>query len=54
MKSLVVPVLMAGVALSGCATKKYVSREVGEVNTKLDGLSAEVEKTQERVQRSEG
>jgi outer membrane protein OmpA-like peptidoglycan-associated protein len=52
-KSLVVPVLMAGVALSGCATKKYVSREVGEVNTKVDGLSAEVEKTQERVQRSE-
>lgn len=53
MKSLVVPVLMAGVALSGCATKKYVSREVGEVNTKVDGLSAEVEKTQERVQRTE-
>jgi outer membrane protein OmpA-like peptidoglycan-associated protein len=52
-KSLVVPVLIAGVALSGCATKKYVSREVGEVNTKVDGLSAEVEKTQERVQRSE-
>jgi outer membrane protein OmpA-like peptidoglycan-associated protein len=52
-KSLVVPVLVAGVALSGCATKKYVSREVGEVNTKVDGLSAEVEKTQERVKRSE-
>jgi outer membrane protein OmpA-like peptidoglycan-associated protein len=52
-KALVVPVLVAGVALSGCATKKYVSREVGEVNTKVDGLSAEVEKTQERVKRSE-
>ena len=53
MKSLVVPVLVAGVALSGCATKKYVSREVGEVNQKLDGLTNEVEKTQERVKRSE-
>lgn len=53
MRSFVVPVLVAGVALSGCATKKYVSREVGEVNTKVDSLGAEVEKTQERVKRSE-
>lgn len=53
MKSLIVPVLVAGVALSGCATKKYVSREVGEVNTKVDGLTNEVEQTQERVKRSE-
>ena len=53
MKALIVPVLVAGVALSGCATKKYVSREVGEVNTKVDGLTNEVEKTQERVKRSE-
>jgi len=52
-KSLFVPVLVAGVALSGCATKKFVSREVGEVNQKVDTLSAEVEKTQERVKRSE-
>jgi outer membrane protein OmpA-like peptidoglycan-associated protein len=52
-KSLLVPVLVAGAALSGCATKKYVTREVGEVNQKVDSLSSEVEKTQERVQRSE-
>jgi outer membrane protein OmpA-like peptidoglycan-associated protein len=45
--------LLASLALSGCATKKYVSREVGEVNTKVDTLSTEVEKTQERVKRSE-
>ena len=53
MRSFVVPVLVAGVALSGCATKKYVSREVGEVNTKVDSLGSEVEETQERVKRSE-
>jgi outer membrane protein OmpA-like peptidoglycan-associated protein len=52
-RSFVVPVLVAGVALSGCATKKYVSREVGEVNTKVDSLGSEVEETQERVKRSE-
>jgi outer membrane protein OmpA-like peptidoglycan-associated protein len=41
------------VLVSGCATKKYVGREVGEVNQKVDTLSAEVEKTQERVNRNE-
>src|SRR6185295_18110251 len=44
---------LAGVAVSGCATKKYVSTEVGEVNQKVDTLSAEVEKTQERVRKNE-
>ena len=53
MRSFVVSVLVAGVALSGCATKKFVSREVGEVNQKVDTLTAEVEKTQERVKRNE-
>jgi outer membrane protein OmpA-like peptidoglycan-associated protein len=48
-----VPFLLAAVALSGCATKKYVGREVGEVNQKVDTLTTEVEKTQERVKRSE-
>jgi outer membrane protein OmpA-like peptidoglycan-associated protein len=52
-KAFIVPCLLASVALSGCATKKYVSREVGEVNQKVDALSTEVEKTQERVKRSE-
>ena len=35
-------------------TKKYVGREVGEVNQKVDTLSAEVEKTQERVKQQRG
>jgi outer membrane protein OmpA-like peptidoglycan-associated protein len=52
-RSIVIPLLVSGVALSGCATKKYVSREVGEVNAKVDTLSAEVEKTQERTRRNE-
>lgn len=53
MRSIVVPVLVAAVAVSGCATKKYVTREVGEVNQKVDTLAGEVEKTQERVKRTE-
>jgi outer membrane protein OmpA-like peptidoglycan-associated protein len=48
-----VPFVVASVALSGCATKKYVSREVGEVNQKVDTLATEVEKTQERTRRNE-
>jgi outer membrane protein OmpA-like peptidoglycan-associated protein len=46
---------MAGAALavSGCATKKYVGTEVGEVNQKVESLGAEVERTQERVRRNE-
>jgi len=55
-RSMIVPFLvagMAGVAVSGCATKKYVGTEVGEVNQKVDTLSGEVEKTQERVRRNE-
>jgi outer membrane protein OmpA-like peptidoglycan-associated protein len=53
MKSIILPVLIVGVAASGCATKKYVAREVGEVNTKVDTLTTEVEKTQERTKRNE-
>ncbi|HVR71345.1 MAG TPA: OmpA family protein [Vicinamibacteria bacterium] len=56
MRTIIVPFLvagMAGVAVSGCATKKYVGTEVGEVNQKVDTLSGEVEKTQERVRRNE-
>jgi outer membrane protein OmpA-like peptidoglycan-associated protein len=41
------------VAASGCASKKYVSHEVGEVNQKVENLSGEVEKTQERVKSTE-
>jgi len=50
---LVIPVLVAGVALSGCAKKTYVQREVGEVNKKVEAVAAEVEKTQARVQQNE-
>ncbi|HJS58274.1 MAG TPA: OmpA family protein [Vicinamibacteria bacterium] len=52
-RAIILPCLLASFAATGCATKKYVSREVGEVNQKVDALSTEVEKTQERVQRSE-
>src|SRR2546427_9770347 len=45
---LVIPVLVTGVALSGCAKKTYVQREVGEVNKKVEAVAAEVEKTQAR------
>jgi len=56
MRSILMPLVAASVAtvaLSGCATKKYVGREVGEINQKVDTLSGEMEKTQERVKRSE-
>lgn len=45
--------LPVALVFSGCATHKYVNREIGEVNKKVDSLSSEVEKTQERVQRDE-
>ena len=53
MRLMIVPLLAAGVALAGCAKKSYVQREVGEINEKVDSLSGEVEKTQERVHENE-
>ena len=53
MRLMIVPLLAAGVALGGCAKKSFVQREVGEVNQKVDAVSAEVEKTQERVRQNE-
>jgi peptidoglycan-associated lipoprotein len=56
MRPILLPLVAASVAslaLSGCATKKYVGREVGEINQKVDALSGEMEKTQERVKRNE-
>ena len=50
---MIIPLLVAGVALAGCAKKSYVQREVGEVNQKVDAVSAEVEKTQQRVHENE-
>jgi outer membrane protein OmpA-like peptidoglycan-associated protein len=52
-RTLIVPLLAASVALAGCAKKSYVQREVGEVNKKVDAVSVEVEKTQQRVQQNE-
>ncbi len=53
MRTVIVPLLAASVALAGCAKKSYVQREVGEVNKKVDAVSVEVEKTQQRVQQNE-
>ena len=53
MRTLIVPLLAASVALAGCAKKSYVQREVGDDNKKVDAVSAEVEKTQQRVQQNE-
>ena len=53
MRTLIVPLLAASVALAGCAKKSFVQREVGEVNKKVDAVSVEVEKTQQRVQQNE-
>jgi outer membrane protein OmpA-like peptidoglycan-associated protein len=50
---MIVPILAAGVALAGCAKKSYVQREVGEVNQKVDAVSAEVEQTQEKVRQNQ-
>jgi outer membrane protein OmpA-like peptidoglycan-associated protein len=44
---------MAVLLTSGCATKKYLSREVGEVNQKVEALSVSVEKTQARTRGNE-
>ena len=53
MRLMIVPILAAGVALAGCAKKSYVQREVGEVNQKVDAVSAEVEQTQEKVRQNQ-
>jgi outer membrane protein OmpA-like peptidoglycan-associated protein len=39
--------------VTGCATKKYVSKEVGAVNQKVESLSESVERNQERIGRAE-
>jgi peptidoglycan-associated lipoprotein len=50
------PIVLMSVALllsAGCATKKHVAREVGEVNEKVAAVEASLEKTQEASQRNE-
>jgi outer membrane protein OmpA-like peptidoglycan-associated protein len=46
--------VLALIAGPGCATKKYVSKEVGAVNQKVETLSEAVEKNQERIRKVEG
>jgi len=50
----VVPIVMLGVGSTACATKKFVRGEVGQVNTKVDGLSTQLEETQERTKKNKG
>ncbi|HXV60555.1 MAG TPA: OmpA family protein [Vicinamibacteria bacterium] len=45
--------LCIGIIGSGCATKKYVGKEVGAVNQKVESLSESVERNQERIGRNE-
>ena len=50
---LVVPLIMLGAGSTACATKKFVRGEVGQVNTKVGGLSTQLEETQERTKKNE-
>jgi outer membrane protein OmpA-like peptidoglycan-associated protein len=50
---LVIPLIMLGAGSTACATKKYVRGEVGQVNTKVQGLSTQLEETQERTKKNE-
>jgi outer membrane protein OmpA-like peptidoglycan-associated protein len=49
----VVPLVMLGAGSTACATKKFVRGEVGQVNTKVQGLSTQLEETQERTKKNE-
>jgi outer membrane murein-binding lipoprotein Lpp len=52
--ALVVAVLATCVLLAtGCATKKFIKSNVGEVNEKIDTLSKTVEESQERARANE-
>jgi len=47
------PLIVVCFVATGCATKKYVQREVGEVNQKVESLSTDLEQTQQRVKANE-
>jgi outer membrane protein OmpA-like peptidoglycan-associated protein len=52
--AVVVPIaLLAAGGSTACATKKFVRGEVGQVNTKVEGLSTQLEETQERTRKNE-
>jgi peptidoglycan-associated lipoprotein len=50
---LAVPLLALALGTTGCATKKFVRGEVGQVNDKVDTLSRSLEETQERTRANE-
>jgi peptidoglycan-associated lipoprotein len=57
MKKFVLAIPVLALTLGGstaCATKKFVTGQVGEVNDKVEGLSRSVEETQERTRANEG
>ena len=49
----VIPVVLLAAGATGCATKKFVRGEVGTVNGKVEGLTTQVEETQERTKKNE-
>jgi len=49
----VIPLVMLGAGSTACATKKFVRGEVGQANTKVQGLSTQLEETQERTKKNE-
>jgi len=51
--AVVVPVALLAMGSTACATKKFVRGEVGQVNDKVEGLSGQLEETQERVRQNE-
>ena len=48
-----VPVVLLAAGSTACATKKFVRGEVGQVNEKVEGLSGQLEETQERTRQNE-
>ena len=56
MRKLMITVAALALAVSGtaaCASKKFVTTQVGQVSTKVDSLSKSLEETQERTKRNE-
>lgn len=51
--AVVVPVALLATGSTACATKKFVRGEIGQVNEKVEGLSGQLEETQERVRQNE-
>jgi peptidoglycan-associated lipoprotein len=50
----VAAVALVALAGSGCATKKYVSGEVGKVGERVDGVQTQVEDAQTKIKQHEG